>query len=280
MVISRGVTSGPPRKSVLNLGGGTNSAAVIVGMKERGERPDFIVFADTGGELPRTYAFLDELDAWLKTAGFPPITRVRRELDGGLTLEQQLLKYRDLPSTAYGSKRCSGQFKRDPIEKWENNEPTLTPHKGRKRQPEDRFVKILGFDIDELYRVAAAVGHDESRYIRRYPLIEWGWGRDECVDAIKRAGLSLPGKSACFFCPNRTRSEILSLPPSYLARALEIERVAATNHRFGDRIAGLGRTFAWRSLVAQKEMFVPSDREMPCDCFDGDGDDEECEVRT
>jgi argininosuccinate synthase len=38
--------------SILAYGGGVNSTAMIVGMIERGERADAVVFADTGGELP------------------------------------------------------------------------------------------------------------------------------------------------------------------------------------------------------------------------------------
>jgi len=40
---------------VVSFGGGTNSTAMLVGMWERGERPDAILFADTGGEKPHTY---------------------------------------------------------------------------------------------------------------------------------------------------------------------------------------------------------------------------------
>ena len=37
-------------KTIVSYGGGTNSTAMLVGLWERGERPDAIVFADTGGE--------------------------------------------------------------------------------------------------------------------------------------------------------------------------------------------------------------------------------------
>jgi len=38
---------------VVSYGGGVNSTAVLVGMVERGIRPDAILFADTGGEHPQ-----------------------------------------------------------------------------------------------------------------------------------------------------------------------------------------------------------------------------------
>ena len=43
---------------VVSYGGGTNSVAMLVGLHERGLRPDAIVFADTGGEKPNTYGHM------------------------------------------------------------------------------------------------------------------------------------------------------------------------------------------------------------------------------
>lgn len=70
-----------------------------------------------------------------------------------------------------------------------------------------------------------AFGH---RYTCRYPLREWGIDRVECGRIITRAGLPLPPKSACFFCPAMREVEIqlLALEHPELHRlALEMERV-------------------------------------------------------
>ena len=47
------------RLSVVSYGAGTNSTAMLIGLHERGERPDLILFADTGGERPETYRHRD-----------------------------------------------------------------------------------------------------------------------------------------------------------------------------------------------------------------------------
>jgi 3'-phosphoadenosine 5'-phosphosulfate sulfotransferase (PAPS reductase)/FAD synthetase len=44
------------------FGGGTNSTAMLCGFRERGIKPDLILFADTGGELPETYEHVMEMD--------------------------------------------------------------------------------------------------------------------------------------------------------------------------------------------------------------------------
>ena len=68
---------------IVAYGAGTNSTALLVGLHERGIRPDLICFADTGGERPETYAYLDVLDEWLKKVGFPLLVRVRYAMADG-----------------------------------------------------------------------------------------------------------------------------------------------------------------------------------------------------
>ena len=46
--------SASPLCSVVSFGGGVNSTALLIGLEERDERPDYILFADTGGEKPET----------------------------------------------------------------------------------------------------------------------------------------------------------------------------------------------------------------------------------
>ena len=58
-----------------------------------------------------------------------------------------------------------------------------------------RITKFIGFDADESHR---AKDYDDSKFKVEYPLIEWGWGRDECIDEIRKENLPLPSKSSCF----------------------------------------------------------------------------------
>lgn len=96
---------------VASFGGGVNSTAMLIGMVERGETCDHILFADTGGEKPHTDAHVLEFSEWLVTHGMPAITTVRK---ADLTLEQDCLNRKALPSVAYGFKSCSDHFKMRP----------------------------------------------------------------------------------------------------------------------------------------------------------------------
>src|SRR5205814_1084051 len=103
---------------------------------------------------------------------------------------------------------------------------------------------------------------EDRWYEYDYPLIEWGWDRAACEEAIRRAGLPVPPKSACFFCPSSKKPEILELKirhPDLLARAIEIERAAKADLQ-GKSIKGLGAYFSWEEYIA-KVAPVPDEPE-------------------
>ena len=55
--------------NIVSYGGGANSTALLVGLHQHRIPVDLILFADTGGEHPHTYAYLDIMDRWLKDHG-------------------------------------------------------------------------------------------------------------------------------------------------------------------------------------------------------------------
>ena len=133
----------------------------------------------------------------------------------------------------------------------------------------EKVVKFIGFDADEPHRAKFT---EDEKYIYRYPLIEWGWGRAECVEAIERAGLPLPGKSACYFCPSSKKAEIKVLRrmyPDLAARAVAMERNAELTE-----VKGLGRSFAWGDLYEaedrQTDLFGETTIQQECMCYDGE----------
>jgi hypothetical protein len=247
---------------VVSYGGGDNSCAMLIGLHEHGERPDAIVFADTGGEKPHTYAHLwEHMQPWCERVGFPPITIVRGEQpqqQKDMTLEGQMLRLASIPSRAFGFGQCSKEWKIVPQERW------------CEREIGSGYVKLIGFHADETHRAARSLA---DGYSLRYPLIEWGWGQEECLEAIADAFLPAPGKSACFYCPSSTKPTILALRrkyPELLNRALVMERQWATKDG-GGSVQGLGRRFAWGHFLAehdrQPDLFA--DIGTPEECGEG-----------
>lgn len=246
--------------SVAAFGGGTDSTAMLIEMVNRGEpAPHAILFADTGGEHPHTYTHIKAFSQWLMEREYPAITVIRKGGDGR-TLEEDCLARRALPSVAYGFKTCSQKFKVQPQDRWGNNDPICKTEWAAGR----KVVRLVGFEYGEERRMR---DDPSGKYINRYPLIEWEMDRDDCKRVILEAGLKLPGKSACFFCPNSKKSDIKALADTYpdlLQRALTIEANAELS-----MVRGLGRNFAWADFIANREVSPELPMDMPCDCYDG-----------
>jgi hypothetical protein len=252
--------------TIASYGGGTNSTAMLIECAKRGVKVDLILFADTGGEKPHTYNYVKIFSDWLVDNNMPEIVTVKK---GGRqeTLEESLLRLNALPSVAYGYKTCSQKFKIQPQLKYVNSWSPAREvwNNGGK------ITKLVGYDAGEAHRADATIPDDqEKKYDNWYPLIDWDMGRDECIETILGAGLCLPGKSSCYFCPNSKPSEIRQLKaiyPDLMERALRMEANSDLTH-----IKGLGRNFAWKDVIATDDMFLDEfsqTPEMSCDCYDG-----------
>ena len=95
--------------NIVSFGGGTNSAAMLVGLHQHGIPVDLILFADTGAEQPHTYCFIETMNEWLAAHNMPSIITVENvdRFGNRLSLETECLRSQTLPSIAYGHKRCS-----------------------------------------------------------------------------------------------------------------------------------------------------------------------------
>lgn len=250
---------------IVAFGGGMNSTAMLIGMQQQSIKPDLILFADTGGELPETYEHVRHFADWLQARGLPEIIWVSKTFAGEPTsLEADCLRNKTLPSIAFGWKGCSIKYKRDPQDKYCNNWPPAREAWLRG----SKCLKAIGYDAGEERR--ARLSEDE-KYQYWYPMIEWGWWREECAKICQAEGFS-PPKSACFFCPNASKAEVLKLKqthPNLLHRALSLEANAELT-----TIKGLGRgQFAWRDLIGadaqQQKLICEVADDMPCGCYDG-----------
>ena len=237
---------------VVAYGLGVDSTAMLIGMKQLGLRPDLILFADTGNEKPDTYYYAPIFQQWLRDAGFPQFEVVRYEpkFADYDTLYGNCWQNETLPSLAFGRKSCSIKWKREPqdryVRKWELALEAWDA--GMKVR------KLIGFDAGEGYRRYGDAG-DDPQYDYWYPLMEWGWTREHCKKVIAEAGLPVPTKSACFFCPAMKKPEIVQLAaesPDLFVQSLALEdRYRSGKHWRGEEAStlGLGRRFAWREFT-------------------------------
>lgn len=242
-------------------GVGLDSAAVLVGFKRQGLRPDAILFADTGGERDETYRYRAALDECLQAWGFPAVTVVRydpqdfKHYPPYHTLEENCLTNGTLPSLAFGyhMKSCSIKWKQAPQNKWCDGWEPARACWARG----ERVVKVIGYDAGpkDARRRNHAGDVADPEYEYWYPLAEWGWDRARCVAEVVAEGMpgfdpeylartflppshadslrnrppqwiargGVPMKSSCFFCPAMQTWEVAALPPDKLRRIVLIE---------------------------------------------------------
>lgn len=261
----------PKMPVLVAYGAGVDSTAMLIGMAKIGWRPSLILFADTGSEHPRTYAYLPIFDDWLRSVGFPPITMVKNASPkaGDQSLYDECHRKSVLPSLAYGGHSCSLKWKVGPQDRYARQHFGWT--KRKRNEPEGERVnglipgrwahgpwllKLIGYDAGpaDARRRANAMGLWPAGYLYRYCLAEWGWTREICEVVIRAAGLPVPGKSACFMCPASKKHEVDTLSeesPDLTLKARELETRA---HQRGLKtVKGLGRNWSWTDYLDAKE---------------------------
>lgn len=249
----------------VSYGFGTNSTAMLCGLKDSNIVPDLILAADTGAEMPHSYAMLETMKAKVREWWGMEIIVVKKLRAGQFEgLDGECMRGHKLPALAYGSRACSVKYKSQP--------QNAVLRKVMKERGIKTAHRAIGFDADEAHRMKPAI---EKWAVNWYPLIEWQWRREDCMAAICRHGLPQPGKSSCYFCPAMKRSEVVRLKaehPDLLNRALEIERRSQKTNRTNRGLGGEGNKWAdWLAMdEAQAKLMLDIEpHEIPCGCIDG-----------
>ncbi len=249
--VATGCTAGGvDMQHYLSFGGGVNSVALYLLMEQLGMEFEAI-FIDHDGDWPETYEYVDYF-----IASGRPVT----VLKAGCYRKNQDRTYDDLfeycwememvPSTM--ARWCTKDFKVKPV---------------------NRYVKKpcwmhLGIDAGEQKRarINAAKGI-ESRWL----LIEHDIDRQGCKDLIAKAGLKVPRKSGCFFCPFQRIAqwrELRMKHPELFCKAQKLEnRNMAARAKKGKVPLSLrndGRTLG--KIVNAAPNLWPEMNYPPCQC--------------
>lgn len=232
----------PDHPAFVSFGGGVDSTAMSFELESLGVRVDEHMFADTGSERPETYEFIPIFDQWMRLSGRPGVTTVRYvpkrfKHVKYKTLEENCLVNKTLPSLAFGRKSCSIKWKHAPMDK--HVESTRVAHECWKAG--FKVVRVIGYDAGPKDSRRAWDKTDDEKYHYWYPLREWGWDRERCIERIREAGLEPPVKSSCFFCPAMQTHEVEELVrdhPGHADRIIAMEKAAKPNLR---NIEGLWR---------------------------------------
>lgn len=160
------------------------------------EPPDCAIFADTGAEPAGVYAHLD----WLETVLPFPVRRVVAKFGylGPAILAGSIGKAPFFTKDPDGMlpRYCSKEAKVRPIAATVREMLGVAPGA---RVPAGVNVEVwLGISTDEAHRMKPS---ENAWMTNRWPLIEAGMSRRDCLRWMERAGHPTPVKSACVWCP-------------------------------------------------------------------------------
>jgi hypothetical protein len=217
----------------ISYGGGVQSTALIVlatqGKLDEiiGGKVDAALFSNVGddSEHPATLEYVRNVATpWALERGLTVQELHRIKRDGSTeTLMQRLMKpgSRSLPipirmdNGAPGNRSCTVDFKIRVIGKW---------LKANGASEDDPATVCIGISTDEIQRVSNKRSMPYERPV--YPLIELGLDRSACQQLIADAGLPVPPKSSCFFCPfhrPQTWAEMRRDEPELFWSSVELE---------------------------------------------------------
>ena len=200
------VNQGSEPTHILSFGAGVNTVALMV-MLVRDRAPlDGVVFADTGGETPDTYESVEVARTYLAEHQIPfTVVQARRSK---ADLYGTALRRRVIPSVQW--RWCTRDFKVNPIHR----------HYRRLGSHVNQYV---GIGFDEVHRMRDS---HEAYVTNLYPLVDKRLTRQDCINLISEAGLPVPQKSGCYFCPFNSTDRwrrILERHPDLFAKAIELE---------------------------------------------------------
>jgi hypothetical protein len=239
---------------------------------------DVFIHANVGddSENPATLAYIQ--DHFLPFARAHGLNYVQVSKRGATLYQSVMSDNRSVPIPAWlksgapGNRTCTGDWKIKPIEAW------------IKKQGYTHAEIALGYSADEMRRTSEprTSWHDEVIYAHpknaqraskprklgymrkdEYPLVLARLWRDMLPSIIERAGLPVPPKSACWFCPFKSAlswRELRTGNPELFQKAIALEnRMNEKRGLFGKDAMRLSSTgLALEDATLQKSMFEGS----------------------
>lgn len=199
---------------IISYGGGVQSTALLVLAVQGKLGPiDAALFANVGddSENPATLRYIEQYSLPLGMCGGVPVHVLSRVTRKGTVetlrmrlraaaanhaVENYVIPLRGDDGAPLFRRNCTVDFKVRVVERW------LREHGVSKK---NKAETLIGFSWDEAARVGNGGGSKIST--PAYPLLDMRATRDDCKRIITDAGLPLPPKSSCYFCPYHRPSE-------------------------------------------------------------------------
>lgn len=223
-------------------------------------KADVAIFADTQGEPSWVYQHYLTLRLWSEAHGIPVNLVTAGDLAQDTIDRHRGKRSRvaNIPAFVDNNgeagilrRHCSREYKVEPIEREVRR---FLGYKPRQRVKK-RVRALVGISTDEASRMRP---NDKPWITNVYPLVDAGIGRQRCEAIIRQAGVAVPWKSACYFCPYHSNGYWQSMKdnfPKEFARAVEFDAAIRDMSASGVK----GRVYLHRSLKPLDEVVFTQD---------------------
>ncbi len=214
----------------ISYGGGVQSTALLV-LAAQGEIPfRRAYFCNVGSdtEYPGTLRYVEEYAKPYAAEHDIEFIELHRTMQAGpnkgqqRTLLQEIRRpgSRSIPfpmrvaNGMPGNRPCTENYKRRLVARETRRRGATATHPAR---------LALGISLDEIGR---AKDSNIPHQTNTHPLLDFGLRRTDCHHVIAAAGLPIPPKSACWFCPMKTPDQWLRMrqqEPALFAEACQLE---------------------------------------------------------
>jgi hypothetical protein len=240
-----------------SFGGGVQSTAALVLAAQGKIDYRIFLFCNVGAdsENPDTLTYVRDYSIPYAAQHGLEFHKIARTTNNGETLYQKLIKSgKSIPiptwmaGTGPSKRECTHDYKRIVVRRWLG--------KGN-------HIVGLGISLDEFHRMHSSSGFSNIEH--EYPLIDLRLTRSDCIKIINDAGLPLPPKSSCWFCPfNKLQywQELKRTKPELFVKAVEIETIINNRRR------SIGRPEVFLTSRAKPLSIIIADQPL---LFDYDG---------
>lgn len=198
-------------KTVLALGGGVNSTAILAlhALRDLPVPLHYAVMAQTMTEFPETDAYVENIIKPFCYMENIPLIFVKSPL--AYSLYDHYFKHKIIPTRMY--RHCTDHFKIQPMKQYFKH-----------LFPTEDILFILGIDAGEAHRAKNSADY--------FPLIDMGIDREGCKDLIRKVGLPIPPKSGCTICPFMSPKEFKKLRVKHPDKFIEAMRLEQNGSRY------------------------------------------------
>lgn len=264
---------------IFSFGGGVQSTAALVLAAQGLLHADAFIFANVGddSENPDTLRYVREVAMPFAEAHHIDLIEIQRHrktgeaetLYGRLTRPNSKsigIPVRLAGSGAPANRNCTADFKIQPIASW------CYRHGARKNNP---AITMLGITRDEALRARSNSGFTYTLlgypFLNRlgqqeYQFLPATMSRMDCINVIARAGLPVPPKSSCWFCPYHRLSvwrEMRDKEPVLFAKSVALESLLTARAKTLKR-------HSKKALPPEQEAVFFTDKMKPLDKAVGD----------